>query len=92
MGPLQGLPFKRFKIYWSRAGPASRLVIRTSAMAGNFSASMLTPHTYTLRPSGILLTQTVVFWEKNSDFGAVQRNANLVDLENPEKMSIWLLS
>ncbi|MED5290412.1 MAG: hypothetical protein VX417_10530 [SAR324 cluster bacterium] len=50
---------------WSRAGPASRLVIRTSAMAGNFSASMLTPHTYTLRPSGILLTQTVVFWEKS---------------------------
>ena len=53
---------------WSRAGPASRLVIRTSAMAGNFSASMLTPHTYTLRPSGILLTQTVVFWEKKEAF------------------------
>ena len=28
---------------------------------------MLTPHTYTLRPSGILLTQTVVFWEKKED-------------------------
>ena len=33
---------------------------------------------------------TVFCW--NFEIWAVQKNANLVDLENPEKMSIWLLS
>ena len=33
---------------------------------------------------------TVFCW--NFEIWAVQKNANLADLENPEKMSIWLLS